>query len=63
MPVCCIAGNLKPRYKEIFIRNPAFSGTKFPEVGKVDPLERKFRRCSVLLMDIMKVELISVADP
>ncbi|XP_067935463.1 cyclin-dependent kinase-like 4 [Watersipora subatra] len=55
-------GNLKARYKEIFMRNPAFAGTKFPEVGKVEPLEKKFRRCSSMLMEILKKCLALDAD-
>ena len=37
------------------MKNPGFAGTRFPEVGRVEPFEKKFKRCSVMLMDIMKV--------
>jgi len=55
-------GNLKPRYKEIFLKNPGFAGTRFPEVGRVEPFEKKFKRVSVMLMDILKKCLSLDAD-
>jgi len=47
-------GNLTPRHKEIFHKNPLFVGMRLPEAREVEPLEKKFPRISKLALDLMK---------
>ncbi|XP_077974092.1 uncharacterized protein LOC120347737 isoform X1 [Styela clava] len=47
-------GNLSPRHREIFQRNPLFAGMRLPEVKEVEPLEKKFPRFSSEIIDVMK---------
>lgn len=49
------SGNLTPRHKEVFLRNPLFVGMRLPEVREVTPLEKKFNRISSLSLDLLKV--------
>ncbi|XP_064632319.1 cyclin-dependent kinase-like 2 isoform X4 [Lineus longissimus] len=47
-------GNLSPRHREIFHKNPLFVGMRLPEVREVEPMEKKFPRLSSLSIDFMK---------
>ncbi|KAL8567582.1 hypothetical protein ACOMHN_054395 [Nucella lapillus] len=47
-------GNLTPRHREVFLRNPLFVGMRIPEVREVQPLERKFTKVSSEALDFMK---------
>ncbi|KAJ8319121.1 hypothetical protein KUTeg_004212 [Tegillarca granosa] len=47
-------GNLTPRHKEVFLKNPLFVGMRLPEVKEISPLEKKFPRISSNSLDIMK---------
>nr|XP_022315576.1 cyclin-dependent kinase-like 4 isoform X11 [Crassostrea virginica] len=47
-------GNLTPRHKEVFLRNPLFVGMRLPEVREISPLEKKFTRISSQSLDLMK---------
>ncbi|KAK7506538.1 hypothetical protein BaRGS_00002013 [Batillaria attramentaria] len=47
-------GNLTPRHREVFLRNPLFVGMRIPEVREVQPLERKFTKVSTEALDFMK---------
>ncbi|XP_067671189.1 cyclin-dependent kinase-like 2 isoform X2 [Haliotis asinina] len=47
-------GNLTPRHREVFLRNPLFVGMRLPEVREVIPLEKKFNRISSLSLDLLK---------
>ncbi|XP_076823971.1 uncharacterized protein LOC143470019 isoform X1 [Clavelina lepadiformis] len=47
-------GNLCPRHREIFQRNPLFAGMRLPDVRDVEPLERKFPKFSSEVLDLMK---------
>jgi len=49
---CC--GNLCPRHREIFQRNPLFAGMRLPDVRDVDPLEKKFPKFSPEVIGLMK---------
>jgi hypothetical protein len=48
-------GNLTPRHREVFLRNPLFVGMRIPEVREIQPLERKFTKVSPEALDFMKV--------
>lgn len=48
-------GNLTPRHKEVFLRNPLFVGMRLPEVREISPLEKKFTRISPQSLELMKV--------
>ena len=50
-----IVGNLTPRHKEVFLRNPLFVGMRLPEVRETVPLEKKFNRISSFALELMKV--------
>ncbi|XP_048760725.2 cyclin-dependent kinase-like 2 isoform X3 [Ostrea edulis] len=47
-------GNLTPRHKEVFLRNPLFVGMRLPEVREISPLEKKFTRISSHSLELMK---------
>lgn len=47
-------GNLTPRHKEVFLRNPLFVGMRLPEVREISPLEKKFTRISPQSLELMK---------
>lgn len=47
-------GNLTPRHKEVFQRNPLFVGMRLPEVRDIVPLEKKFTRVSTESLALMK---------
>ncbi|XP_076452232.1 uncharacterized protein LOC143287868 isoform X3 [Babylonia areolata] len=47
-------GNLTPRHREVFLRNPLFVGMRIPEVREIQPLERKFTKVSPEALDFMK---------
>ncbi|XP_041365004.1 cyclin-dependent kinase-like 2 isoform X2 [Gigantopelta aegis] len=47
-------GNLTPRHREVFLRNPLFVGMRLPEVREIIPLEKKFHRISNWSLDLMK---------
>jgi len=47
-------GNLCPRHREIFQRNPLFAGMRLPDVRDVDPLEKKFPKFSSDVIGLMK---------
>ncbi|GFO18604.1 cyclin-dependent kinase-like 2 [Plakobranchus ocellatus] len=47
-------GNLTPRHKEVFHRNPLFVGMRLPEVRDIVPLEKKFTRVSTESLALMK---------
>ena len=51
----CATGNLTPRHREVFLRNPLFVGMRIPEVREIQPLERKFTKVSPEALDFMKV--------
>lgn len=50
-------GNLTPRHKEVFLRNPLFVGMRLPEVRETVPLEKKFSRITSNALDLMKQSL------
>lgn len=50
-------GNLTPRHKEVFLRNPLFVGMRLPEVRETVPLEKKFNRISSFALELMKQSL------
>jgi hypothetical protein len=50
-----LLGNLTPRHKEVFLRNPLFVGMRLPEVREISPLEKKFTRISAHSLELMKV--------
>ena len=51
-----IAGNLTSRSREIFQKNPMFTGMKLPEVRSIEPFENRFpTHCSKDVIDIMRV--------
>lgn len=52
---CFISGNLTPRHKEVFLRNPLFVGMRLPEVKEITPLEKKFPRISNFSLAFLKV--------
>ena len=52
-------GNLTPRHREVFLRNPLFVGMRIPEVREIQPLERKFTKVSSDALDFMKVSVLS----
>nr|XP_026692918.1 cyclin-dependent kinase-like 2 [Ciona intestinalis] len=47
-------GNLCPRHREIFQRNPLFAGMRLPDVRDIEPLERRFPKFSSEVLDLMK---------
>ncbi|XP_005095371.1 cyclin-dependent kinase-like 2 isoform X2 [Aplysia californica] len=47
-------GNLTPRHKEVFQRNPLFVGMRLPEVRDIVALEKKFTRVSSESLNLMK---------
>jgi len=47
-------GNLTPRHKEVFQRNPLFVGMRLPEVRDIVALEKKFNRVSSESLSLMK---------
>ena len=49
------SGNLTPRHREIFYKNPLFMGMRLPEVRETEPLEKRFPRMSPPALDLMKV--------
>ena len=49
-------GNLIPRHREIFYKNPLFVGMKLPEVKSIDPFaDRMPPKCSKDVIDVMEV--------
>lgn len=49
-------GPLTPEQKELFIKNPRFVGTKFPEINKPETIERRYLgKLSKKALNIMKV--------
>ncbi|KAL5017828.1 hypothetical protein ScPMuIL_003550 [Solemya velum] len=50
-----VFGNLTPRHREVFLRNPLFVGMRLPEVREVIPLEKKFNKISAQLLNLMKL--------
>ncbi|RUS70361.1 hypothetical protein EGW08_021875, partial [Elysia chlorotica] len=48
-------GNLTPRHKEVFQRNPLFVGMRLPEVRDIVALEKKFTRVSTESLALMKL--------
>ncbi|XP_032814970.2 uncharacterized protein LOC116945022 isoform X1 [Petromyzon marinus] len=55
-------GNLMPRHRELFYKNPVFTGLKVPEVHAVEPLEKRLPRLPPLLLDLIKQCLYMDAD-
>jgi len=55
---CYCTGNLCPRHREIFQRNPLFAGMRLPDVRDVEPLEKRFPKFSPEVLDLMKVSHI-----
>ncbi|KAK2148987.1 hypothetical protein LSH36_472g00013 [Paralvinella palmiformis] len=47
-------GNLTPRHREVFHKNPLFVGMRLPEARDIEPLEKRFPRISKLSLDLMK---------
>lgn len=53
---CIFIGNLSPRYRDIFYKNPMFTGTKLPEVQSPEPFNKRFpKRCSTDALALMRV--------
>ncbi|KAL4490773.1 hypothetical protein ABPG72_021827 [Tetrahymena utriculariae] len=51
-------GPLTPEQKELFIKNPRFIGTKFPEINKPETIERRYLgKLSKKALNIMKLML------
>ncbi|KAK2161914.1 hypothetical protein NP493_1551g00045 [Ridgeia piscesae] len=50
-------GNLTPRHREIFYKNPLFVGMRLPEVRETEPLEKRFPRMTPPALDLMKQSL------
>ncbi|CAM9677562.1 unnamed protein product [Lampetra planeri] len=55
-------GNLMPRHRELFYKNPVFTGLKVPEVHAVEPLEKRLPRLPPLLLDLIQQCLYMDAD-
>ena len=53
--VCDLPGNLCPRHRDIFHRNPLFAGMRLPDVRQVEPLSRRFIKYSREVINIMQV--------
>ncbi|KAM6161090.1 LOW QUALITY PROTEIN: cyclin-dependent kinase-like 2 [Erethizon dorsatum] len=47
-------GNLIPRHQELFYKNPAFAGVRFPENQETEPLERRYPKLSEVVTDLAK---------
>eukprot|EP00117_Sycon_ciliatum_P033750 scpid26291/ scgid4324/ Cyclin-dependent kinase-like 2; Serine/threonine-protein kinase KKIAMRE len=47
-------GNLTSRHREIFNRNAIFAGMRLPEVRALEPLERRYPRLPIPMLDLMK---------
>jgi len=47
-------GNLCPRHREIFYRNPLFTGIRLPDVKEVEPFEKRFFRLSIQMIKLLK---------
>ncbi|KAJ8008538.1 hypothetical protein DPEC_G00105920 [Dallia pectoralis] len=47
-------GNLTPRHKEFFYKNPVFSGVSLPEVSEREPLEYRYPKISATTRDLTK---------
>ncbi|KAL3875407.1 hypothetical protein ACJMK2_033355 [Sinanodonta woodiana] len=49
-----VFGTLTQRHKEVFMRNPLFTGMRLPEVRDTTPLEKKFPRITHQALSLMK---------
>ncbi|XP_025934118.1 cyclin-dependent kinase-like 2 isoform X2 [Apteryx rowi] len=47
-------GNLIPRHKELFYKNPLFAGVRLPEVKDIEPLDRRYPKLSAAVLDLAK---------
>uniref|UniRef100_A0ABM5GR14 Cyclin-dependent kinase-like 2 n=1 Tax=Pogona vitticeps TaxID=103695 RepID=A0ABM5GR14_9SAUR len=47
-------GNLIPRHQELFYKNPLFAGVRLPEVKELDPLEKRYSKLSVTIIEFAK---------
>lgn len=56
-------GNISQRYKEIFNRNPLFTGVRLPpDVKNVESLQKRHPKCSHVVVDFLKLTLAVDAD-
>ncbi|PAA54819.1 hypothetical protein BOX15_Mlig017917g4 [Macrostomum lignano] len=55
-------GNLPPRYRDIFHKNPLFVGMRVPEAKSIEPLERKLPKCNKVAVEMMRSCLLMEAD-
>ncbi|XP_077773697.1 cyclin-dependent kinase-like 2 isoform X2 [Podarcis muralis] len=47
-------GNLIPRHQELFYKNPLFAGVRLPEVKELEPLEKRYPKLSVAVIEFAK---------
>ncbi|XP_062987780.1 cyclin-dependent kinase-like 2 [Elgaria multicarinata webbii] len=47
-------GNLIPRHQELFYKNPLFAGVRLPEVKELEPLEKRYSKLSVAIIEFAK---------
>ncbi|XP_061446967.1 cyclin-dependent kinase-like 2 isoform X5 [Rhineura floridana] len=47
-------GNLIPKHQELFYKNPLFAGVRLPEVKELEPLEKRYPKLSVVVIEFAK---------
>ncbi|OXB59167.1 hypothetical protein ASZ78_010766 [Callipepla squamata] len=47
-------GNLIPRHRELFCKNPLFAGMRLPEVKEAESLDRRYPKLSASVLDLAK---------
>ncbi|XP_063156436.1 cyclin-dependent kinase-like 2 [Candoia aspera] len=47
-------GNLIPKHQELFYKNPLFAGVRLPEIRELEPLEKRYSKLSVIVIEFAK---------
>ncbi|XP_058039275.1 cyclin-dependent kinase-like 2 isoform X1 [Ahaetulla prasina] len=47
-------GNLIPKHQELFYKNPLFAGVRLPEIKELEPLEKRYSKLSIAVIEFAK---------
>ncbi|XP_034271989.2 cyclin-dependent kinase-like 2 isoform X1 [Pantherophis guttatus] len=47
-------GNLIPKHQELFYKNPLFAGVRLPEIKDLEPLEKRYSKLSIAVIEFAK---------
>jgi len=54
-----LPGNISQKYKEIFQKNPLFTGVRLPpDVKNVESLQKRHPKCAHVVVDFLKVRAL-----